>query len=133
MIDQQTFDAIVTANKFALYNGITMRQLELGKAEAVMEMGPNSLNPHGQLHGGAIYTLADCAGGTACRTDGRKYVTLVGMIHFIHSATSGTITATAVVIHRGRTTSLASIRITDQDDTLLATGEFTFFCLGENK
>ena len=130
MIDQQTFDAIVTANKFALYNGITMRQLELGKAEAVMEMGPNSLNPHGQLHGGAIYTLADCAGGTACRTDGRKYVTLDGMIHFIHSARSGVITAVGTVIHRGRTTVLTEIRITDQNGTLLATGNFTFFCVG---
>lgn len=130
MIDQKTFEAMARANTFAVCNGISARQLELGKAEAVMEMGPNSLNPYGMLHGGAIYTLADCAGGTACRTDGRNYVTLDGIIHFIHSARSGVITAVGTVIHRGRTTVLTEIRITDQNGTLLATGNFTFFCVG---
>ena len=131
MIDQETFDALGRKNRFAVYNGISLHLLEDGKAKAVMEMGPNSVNPYGRLHGGAIYTLADCAGGAACRTDGRKYVTLDGTIHFIRSATGGTITAWASVIHRGRTTALTEIRIADQDDMLLATGDFTFFCLGE--
>ena len=96
-----------------------------------MEIGPNSLNPTGQLHGGAIYTLADCAGGALCRTDGRRYVTLDGTVHFIRSTNHGTITATASMVHRGRTTALVDIQITDQDGTLLARGDFTFFCLGD--
>ena len=130
MIDQETFDALAQANRFAVHNGISLRMLELGKAQAVMEMGPDSVNPYGRLHGGAIYTLADCAGGSACRTDGRRYVTLDGTVHFIRSADHGTITATATVVHRGRTTSLVEIRVTGQDGVLLATGDFTFFCLG---
>ena len=133
MLDEKSFQALAQTNAFGRYNGISVRQAGPGKGEAVMEIGPNSLNPNGQLHGGAIYTLADCAGGTACRTDGRKYVTLDGMIHFIHSTSSGTVTATATVIHHGRTTSLVDIQITGQDGTLLATGNFTFFCLGESK
>ena len=130
MLDQQSFETLVQANRFAAHNGIQLRQVELGKAEAVLEMGPNSVNPYGRIHGGALYTLADCAGGMACRTDGRRYVTLDGTLHFIRSADHGTITAAASVIHRGRTTSVVGVRITDQDDTLLATGDFTFFCLG---
>ena len=81
MIDQNTFEAMAKANRFAVHNGIVIRQLEMGKAEAVLEMGPNCLNPYGRLHGGALYSLADCAGGTACRTDGRHYVTLDGSLH----------------------------------------------------
>ena len=130
MIDQKAFDELAQANKFAVYNGISLHLLEDGRTTAVMDMGPNSVNPYGRLHGGAIYTLADCAGGALCRTDGREYVTLDGMIHFIRSAKSGTITATAGMVHRGRTTSVVDIRVTDQDGTLLATGDFTFFCLG---
>lgn len=129
MLDKESFEATMRANAFANYNEISVRQLELGKAEAELTIGPNHLNPLGKLHGGAYYTLADCAGGTACRTDGRKYVTLDGTIHFIRSAEKGTVTASAVVRHRGRTTTLVEIEITGEDGTLFATGEFTFFCI----
>ena len=113
----------------ASVKGITVRQLELGKAEAQLTMCDNHRNPHGKLHGGAYYTLADCAGGTACRTDGRKYVTLDGTIHFIRAAEQGVVTASAEVVHHGRTTSLVQIEIKGEDGTLYATGDFTFFCI----
>lgn len=131
MISEEAFQSVAHANAFAIHNNITVRQLEVGKAEAQLTMGPAHLNPYGKLHGGAYYTLADCAGGTACRTDGRKYVTLDGTIHFIHSAEQGVVTASATVLHYGRTTALVSITITDENGTLLATGDFTFFCLGD--
>ena len=34
MLDNESFLATARANAFAIYNGITVRQLELGKAEA---------------------------------------------------------------------------------------------------
>lgn len=132
MLDNNSFQATAAANAFALYNGITVRQLELGKGEASLTIGSNHLNPLGKLHGGAYYTLADCAAGVACRTDGRKYVTLDGTIHFIRAAQQGVITASAVVRHRGRTTSLVQIEITGEDGTLFATGDFTFFCIADS-
>ena len=73
MLNQESFDEITRANAFALFNGIHTNQTGENVAEAYLEMGPNSLNPYGVLHGGAYYTLADCAAGAACRTDGRKY------------------------------------------------------------
>ena len=56
MLDMESFEATVRANAFANYNGITVRQLELGKAEAQLTVGANNYNPHGKLHGGAYYT-----------------------------------------------------------------------------
>ena len=129
MLDNESFLATARANAFAIYNGITVRQLELGKAEAQLTVGDNHRNPHGKLHGGAYYTLSDCAAGAACRTDGRKYVTLDGMIHFIRAAEHGVVIASAEVIHRGRTTSLVQIEIKGEEGTLYATGDFTFFCI----
>ncbi|MBM6926084.1 PaaI family thioesterase [Pseudoflavonifractor phocaeensis] len=119
-------------NSFAIHNGIQARSTGENTAQAALEMGPDSLNPYGLLHGGAYYTLADCACGTACRNDGRKYVTLHGGIDFIRSAQSGTITASAVVRHRGHTTCQVSVEITDQAGVLLATGNFTFFCITQH-
>ena len=130
MLDNEKFDAILAANTFALYNGITMRQTGEGEADASLEVGPDNRNPYGFLHGGAYYTLADCACGCACRTDGRRYVTLHGSIDFIRSAKEGRVTARARVIHRGHTTALVSVEICGGDGTLYATGRFTFFCTG---
>ena len=75
-------------------------------------------------------TLADCAAGSACRTDGRKYVTLHGSLDFIRSARAGQVTARARVEHRGRTTCLVSITVDDGAGTVYASGRFTFFCTG---
>lgn len=130
MIDETQFDAVVRANAFALHNGITSRQIADGEAEAFLDIGPDSLNPYGLLHGGVYYTLADCAGGGACRTDGRKYVTLHGSLDFLRSAKDGRVTARARVEHRGRTTCLTSITISGPDGTVYASGRFTFFCVG---
>ena len=82
------------------------------------------------LHGGAYFTMADCAGGAAARSDGRRYVTLEGSIHFIRAANEGTVTAQARVRYRGGTTCLVEIDIKDETEWLLATGNFTFFCVG---
>lgn len=116
-------------NAFAEHNGIQVRLTEQREGEAVLEIGPDSLNPLGRLHGGAYYTLADCAGGCACRADGRRYVTLHGGIDFIRSADHGRVTALATVRHRGGSTCQTTVEIRDEAGTLLALGDFTFFCL----
>lgn len=116
-------------NAFAQHNGIRFRLINQDEAEAVLEVGPDSLNPYGLLHGGAYYTMADCAGGCACRSDGRHYVTLHGGMDFIRSAGSGKVIARAKVRHRGNCTSQVAVDIRDEKENLLATGDFTFFCL----
>lgn len=119
-------------NAFALFNGIRANSAGPDRGEAVLTVGPDSLNPYGLLHGGAYYTLADCACGYACRTDGRRYVTLHGGLNFIRSARSGTVTAKAAIRHRGRSTCQIDAEITDENGTLLATGNFTFFCIDQH-
>ena len=59
-------------NAFAEHNGIQYRVVGPEQAEATLEVVPDSLNPYGLLHGGAYYTLADCA----CGCDETRYVAL---------------------------------------------------------
>ena len=96
--------------------------------QAVLDIVPESLNAWGVLHGGAYYTLADAACGRACREDGRSYVTLNGALSFMKAARSGRVTALARILRRGRSTTVIHVEITSGDKTLLACGEFTFFC-----
>ncbi len=80
-------------------------------------------------HGGAIYTMADNATGYAAHTDGRCYVTQTSAMHFLRNQTRGLVRADAKVRHRGHATCLVDVDIIGEGGKLLATGEFTYFCV----
>ena len=76
-------------NAFAAHNGISIVKSSQDEVEAALTISETSLNPYGSLHGGAYYTLADAAGSSLSRMDGRRYVTLRGELDFISSVSSG--------------------------------------------
>lgn len=116
-------------NAFMVHNYIELETVEPDHAVFRLDIRPESCNPHGIVHGGAIYTMADNAAGTAAYTDGRMYVTQTSALHFLRNQTHGTVWAEGKVRHRGKTTCLVSVDITGEGGKLLATGEFTFFCV----
>lgn len=120
------------ANAFMLHNYIEMESVEPDCAVFRLNIRPESKNPYGMVHGGAIYTLADNATGSAAHTDGRFYVTQTSALHFLRNQSEGTVRAEAHVRHRGRSTCLVAVDITGEGGTLIATGEFTFFCVDKN-
>ena len=116
-------------NAFMLHNYIELERVEKDRAVFKLDIRPESCNPYGLIHGGAIYTLADNATGAAAHSDGRYYVTQTSALHFLRNQPEGEIQADARVRHRGRPTCLVTVDILGEDETLLATGEFTFFCV----
>ena len=134
-MDEKTIDynAMVNdryrVNGFMHYNHIELDHAERDKAVFRLTIRPESRNPFEQLNGGAIFTMADQAGGAAALTDGRAYVTQNASLQFIRNEASGTVYATATVVHRGRATCLVHIDITSEKGTLLAIGTFNFFAV----
>ena len=116
-------------NTFMHYNFNEQAELEQDYAVCKLDIRPESLNPFGMVHGGALCTLADNAAGMAAHTDGRLYVTQSSTFQFVKNQGSGTIYAAARVRHRGHSTCLVAVDILGEDEKLLATGEFTFFCV----
>ncbi|MCI7202871.1 MAG: PaaI family thioesterase [Oscillibacter sp.] len=116
-------------NLFATYNHIEAEFVEPDHAIFKLEIRPESKNPYGIVHGGAIYTMADNATGYAAHTDGRSYVTQGSSMHFLRNQSEGVVRADAKVRHRGRTTCLVNVDILGEGGKLLATGEFTYFCI----
>ena len=115
---------------FMKKNHIRLEEVEPDRVVTALDAGPDSLNPYGFVHGGALYTMADCACGAAARTDGRKYVTLSSSFNFLHSGVEGdTIRAEAKVRRRGRTTCYVIVELTNSRNELLASGNYTFFCI----
>ena len=56
---------LLKANAFTNHNFIRLESVEPDRAVYRLEIRPESCNPYGIVHGGALYTLADDAGGAA--------------------------------------------------------------------
>ncbi len=121
------------ANAFTDYNFIKLEAAEPDRAVYRLDIRPESRNPYGMVHGGALYTMADDAAGTAAHGDGRHYVTQHGDLHFLDNRAHGTIRAAGQVRHRGRSTVLVDVEITDESGALLATGTFSYFCVDRKR
>lgn len=118
-------------NAFMHYTHIEIQEVEQDRAAVALTLRPEHRNPFGIVHGGVLYTMADNAAGCAVHTDGRGYVTQNGQLHFLRPAREGTLRAEAAVRRRGRATALIQVDITDEGGRLLATGEFSFYCIAQ--
>lgn len=121
------------ANAFTDHNFIRLESAEMDCVTYRLDIRPESRNPFGMVHGGALYTLADDAAGGAAHSDGRHYVTQHGDLHFLDNRAHGTVLATGRVRHRGRSTVLVEVEITDEAGALLATGAFSYFCVDRKR
>lgn len=119
-------------NGFMQHNYMELESVEKDRAVFSLTIRPESCNPYGMVHGGAIYTLADNATGAAAHTDGRYYVTQTSALHFLRNQSKGVVRAIATVRHRGKSTVLTAVDIEGEGGKLLATGEFTFFCVDKD-
>ena len=98
-----------------------------------MKIRDDCLNYHGTLHGALYYAMADMSSGVLAHVDGRSHVTLSGELNFMKTVSEGTVRAVSEFEHSGRKTSVLSVHIYDDNDTLLASGNYTFYCVGEKK
>ena len=127
----QTED-LMRGNAFMFHNYIEMESAERDKAVFKLVIRPESKNPYGIVHGGAIYTMADNAAGAVAHSDGRYYVPQTSSLHFLRNQAEGVVRAEARIRHRGKSTCLVDVDITGEGNILLATGQFTYFCVDIN-
>lgn len=119
-------------NAYMRHSGITITQVTPQQVTARAEIGPELLNPAGNLHGGVYFTMADAAASTLCRTDGRRYVTADSDIRFLRGTSGGVVLARAVFLHQGRRSCTVQVDLTDPEGRLLAVFTGSFTCVGED-
>lgn len=118
------------ANAFAKHCGMILRELEDDRATLEIQAKEHHLNSRERIQGGVFFALADCAAGTACRSDGRQYVTQSSSFNFLRPGQAGdAVRAKALVRKRGKSTCYVEVEI-QAGEKLLATGSFHFFCVG---
>ena len=122
-------DVVNTPHQFSYENGILVTHVEPGLARGELRAGPNSVNPHGMIHGGALATLADTAGGGwACSTGG-NCVTASSTLQFLRPAYGEKIFCEATRNKLGRKLSVVQLVMTDTKGKVVATGTYTFFMI----
>ncbi len=96
---------------------------------ATMPVNPRVHQPMGILHGGASVALAESVGSTASHlfVDNEKYVVkgIEIAANHLKSKKEGLLTATAKIIHKGKTTHLWEIRIVDEQNNLISLCKLT--------
>lgn len=131
-------DILLQANqvcKNTLMETLNIEFIDFGDNSIVARMPVNSrvYQPDGVLHGGATVALAESVGSFAAQifTNLQEYFVRGIEINANHikSVSEGYVYAKASFIHKGKTTQLLEIRITDDNDNLVSLCKLTTISL----
>ena len=117
-----------TPHQFSYESGVTITRVEPELARGVLAVNENSHNPHGQVHGGALYTLADTGAGCCACSKGGSCVTASSSMEFLRPAYGQEIFCEATPKKMGKSLSVIQVTLTG-DGRTIATGTFSFFML----
>jgi uncharacterized protein (TIGR00369 family) len=143
--NEMTFDKekiLAHCNGFSentLMKTLSIEYIDAGKdfLVAKMPVNPSVHQPMGLLHGGATVALAESVGSAASflfiNTDEQEVRGIEISANHLKSKRSGTIFATARIIHKGRTLHLWEIKITDENDNLISLCKLTNMILSIKK
>ena len=116
-------------HQFSFENGIHITRVEPGLCEGELVIGPNTINPHGTVHGGALATLADTVTGCCACSKGGTCVTATSTMEVLRPAKGTRILCRATPKKLGRTLSVVQFVMTDDQGKDVATGTFTFYMM----
>ena len=113
-------------NKNTLMETLGMEFIDIGEdfLVAKMEVTPKVHQPDGVLHGGATVALAESVGSAASYMSVNRETQMVrGIVisaNHVKGISKGFVFAKATPIHKGRTTQLWEIRVTDPNNKLIS-------------
>lgn len=104
---------------------------------ATMPVNPSVHQPMGLLHGGATVALAESVGSAASMLFVNPELSEVRGIEIaanhLKAKRNGIVTATAKIIHKGKSIHLWEIRIVDENDQLISLCKLTNMVLPKRK
>ena len=139
MTHQEILAQVNSVMKNTLMETLEIEFTEMGSdfLKATMPVGPKVFQPAGLLHGGATAALAESVGSTASHLfiDNEKYEVrgIEITANHLKSKRSGVVTATAKLVHKGRTIHIWEVRITDEQDNLISLCKMTNIILEKRK
>ncbi|MGS2726005.1 PaaI family thioesterase [Psychroserpens sp. BH13MA-6] len=127
------------ASKNTLMETLNIEMVDYGDDFLVARMPVNSAvyQPDGVLHGGATAALAESVGSFASHIfldiDNKFVRGLEITANHLKSVREGYVYAKATFLHKGRTTQLLDIRVTDDNDNLVSICRLSTISLPKKK
>ncbi len=123
-MDEQLTETMRAAMPFAGALEIEGLSATDGVVVARLAWAPEHCTAGGVLHGGALMTLADAAAATcaflALPVDATGTTTIESKTNFLRAVRSGWVTASAELVHTGRTTIVVQTDLRDDEGQLVA-------------
>ncbi|MBF6599206.1 MAG: PaaI family thioesterase [Dehalococcoidia bacterium] len=94
-----------------------------------LDVAPELLNPHGVLHGGAVYTMIDYSMGAATMAaleDGEICATIEIKVSYLAGVKRGALVCDTAIIKQGRNVVFLESRVVDDRSALVATASGSF-------
>lgn len=136
---EKTLEYFNRISKNTLMATLNIEYIDAGKDFLTATMPVNSLvhQPMGLLHGGATVALAESVGSAASLLYINSELSEVRGIEIsanhLKSKRDGIVTATARILHKGRSIHLWEIRITDENDALISLCKLTTMVMPKRK
>ena len=109
--------------------GITFTDVQPDSIRASMPVNSKTCQPNGWLHGGASLALAESmAGAGSYLLIDREQFNVLGLQvsgNHVSSIDKGVLQASAQLIHKGKTTHVWDVKITDENHKLISTVRVT--------
>ncbi|UCD82367.1 MAG: PaaI family thioesterase [Desulfobacterales bacterium] len=118
-----------TRNPFWALLGLELLEIRKGWATLRIPIDEKLTNAIGLVHGGAIFSVADSAVGTALVgmiNRNENISTLEMKINYMKPAKGGELIAEAKIIHKGNQTAVGDVEVRDEEQNLIAKGLATY-------
>jgi acyl-CoA thioesterase len=119
---------------FLAHLGMEIVDLQPGRSLIRLPLQPHLKNSSGGMHGGAIASLIDSAGGLAARTltHPMTVTTVEFKVNFLAPIRHGKVSAEGRVVHRGRRLAVSEVEVRDEADRPVARGLVTLMILTQD-
>lgn len=108
-------------DNFAQENGIEIVEVSTGRAKVSMKIEDKHRNSHGTtVHGGALFTLADCAFALASNSYGIPSTCINAHISYMTAAREGVLIAEAEEFTKNPRPDTYTVTITGEDENKIA-------------
>ncbi|GAB4326103.1 MAG: hypothetical protein Kow0069_32400 [Promethearchaeota archaeon] len=111
--------------------GLRFTSVGGGSSTCVLEAKPALFNPHGVLHGAAVYALVDTGMGAALYSelaDDESCATIEVKVNYLRPVMSGEVTCRCRVVHRGRSVAVLEAEVACEGRPVArALGTFSIF------
>ncbi len=119
---QQDVAAFIAAHDaFINLLGIRITEAVPGRATAVLDLEAKHLNSFGTVHGGVLFSLAECAFGVAANAHGKLSVAVNCSITFTKPGLQGQLSAVARETSKGPRISSYAVEISNDAGEIIST------------